>query len=62
MSTTTQVRKKVRADGSPFEMPALTSGYPLDVAEKTAIVQLLRHSQADEAKSGDEEPESDAGR
>ena len=53
MSTTTQTPKQVRPDESPFEMPALTSGYPLDDAEKAAIAKVLRNRPTDESKASE---------
>lgn len=41
MSTTIRVPRGVDAHESPFEMPALTSGYPFDAAEKAAIRRVL---------------------
>ena len=41
MTTTTQARKPLQADDTPFELPRLTSGYPLDDSERAAIDALL---------------------
>ena len=51
MTTTTQNPKRVRPDESPFDTPALTSGYPLDDAEKTAIAKVLGKHRTDVAET-----------
>jgi hypothetical protein len=51
MSTTARASKRARADESPFEMPALTSGYPLDAAETAAIEKVLDAARQNEMRS-----------